>query len=437
MTVTPPWNPSSYPTDSYTADLREFIESSPSAWHCAEAVRARFVDAGFREVSAAEPWPEAPGGYVMVRDGAVMAWWRPQRLRDDPEFRVVGVHTDSPTFALKPKPSSTHASGWGQLNVEVYGGMIPDTWVDRDLALAGRLIGTDGRATLVRTDAIARIPHLAIHLDRSQRESLHLDPQQHLRPIWTIGAEADVLDYLAHQVGWGGAQDVTAFDVVMIDSQPPALLGADHNLLAAPRQDNLVSVFSAMRALLAAAGSDAAEEAGRLLVFAAFSHEEVGSETMTGAAGPILEDVLERLAEPLDPTRSAWRRMIARSLCLSADVAHSVHPNYADRHDPEHWPIAGGGPVLKINANQRYATEAIGAACWRRCCELADVPHQDFVSNNAVTCGSTIAPITATRLGIRTIDVGSPILSMHSARELSHVADHPAMSQAMAAFWAS
>nr|WP_265087416.1 M18 family aminopeptidase [Nanchangia anserum] len=413
-----------------------FLADSPSSWHAAHVVAERLVAAGFTRVASDGDWPASPGGYVMVRDGAVMAWWLPGEVAD-PEARILGVHTDSPAFMLKPHPSSTHPSGWGQLNVEVYGGMLPNSWLDRDLALAGRLVHRDGRQALVRTDAIARIPQLAVHLDRDQASSLSLDRQRHLRPIWTLRRDADVLDHLAHRVGWDCGTDIAGFDVMTIDAQGPRLIGAEANLLAAGRQDNLVSVFSALSALETAVASGAAERARRILVLAAFTHEEVGSNTAVGAAGPILEEVLERCAESLSPTRASLRRLIARSACLSADVAHGVHPNYADKHDPDHWPMLGGGPVLKVNATQRYATDAPGTALWRAACERAGVAHQVFVSNNAVSCGSTIAPLTATRLGIRTIDVGVPILSMHSARELSHVEDHPAMARAMGAFLVS
>lgn len=436
MTTSQPWDPDRYLNPDFTDDLIDVIRRCPTSWHTSSVLARRLTEAGFTRVEGDEAWPGSPGGYVLERDGALIAWWRPRHLAAKPAFRILGVHTDSPAFALKPHPSSAHPTGWGQLNVEVYGGMLPNSWLDRDLALAGRLVHTDGRVALVHTPAIARIPQLAIHLDRSQRESLSLDPQKHLRPVWTLDPDEDVRDLLAREAGWSRACDIAAFDILTIDAQPPALLGAHRDLLASGRQDNLVSVFSALRALEETAASEAAEEAGRFLVLAAFNHEEVGSATPVGAEGPLLEEVLERLAESVAPGRAAWRRMLAASACLSADVAHAVHPNYADRHDPDHAPLAGRGPVCKINANQRYSSDAPGVALWRRSTKLAGVSAQTFVSNNAVSCGSTIGPLTATRLGIRTVDVGAPIVSMHSARELSHVDDHPAMARAMAAFLA-
>lgn len=415
-------------TSSFTADLVRFLDSSPSPYHAAAGAKSLLVDAGFTPVACTQAWPQDTGGYVMVKDSAIVAWWLPERM-DVPRAHIIGAHTDSPTFMLKPHASSRHRSGWGQLNVEVYGGMLPNSWLDRDLRLAGRVVSTDGSIRLVSTPAVARIPQLAIHLDRDQRQGLTLDPQRHLRPIWTVGEDADVIDYLADEAGLA-RREVAAWDVCLADAQPAGLIGRAGTLVASGRQDNLVSVYAGIRALIEAAR----ERPDHAVVFVAFGHEEVGSGTTVGAAGPLMEEVLERLAEPYGCARSVFRRFVASSLCLSADVAHAVHPNYEDRHEPEHWPLAGGGPVLKVNANQRYATDAPGAAVWKAACEAAGVDHQVFVSNNAVACGSTIAPLTATRLGIRTIDVGAPILSMHSARELSHVADHEAMSKAMSAF---
>lgn len=382
----------------------------------------------------------------MVRDGAVVAWVVPNNVSATTAFRIVGAHTDSPCFVLKPSPASRTADGWGQLEVEVYGGMLRNSWLDRELAIAGRLVTADGTAHLVRTGALARIPQLAIHLDRAiNSEGLTLDPQKHLHPVWYVGDEVDLLQRLALDAGLESSDStpnqIVAFDLCLIPAQGAGVFGAHNEFVAAGRQDNLSSVHAGLCALERithhSTGSDTCEpRSGHdILAFACFDHEEVGSETRTGAAGPLLADVLTRTASALGRDSDQMARMFAASSCVSADAAHSVHPNYVERHDPTHHPVMGSGPVLKMNANQRYATDGCGKSLWLRACAAAGVESQEFVSNNSVPCGSTIGPITATRLGIRTVDVGVPLLSMHSAREMSHAKDIRDLSLVLEAYW--
>lgn len=286
----------------------------------------------------------------------------------------------------------------------------------------------DGTTSLVRTGPMLRFPQLAVHLDRGvNTDGLVLNPQVHMNPVIGVGSPADIdlVARLATLAGRAGDR-VTGYDIVVADTAPPRVFGLDGELFASGRLDNLGSVHAGLTALLTAEPSSA------ITVFAAFDHEEVGSASVSGAAGSFLEDVLVRLSpEPL-----ARARAFAASWCLSADAGHAVHPNYPERHDPANRPIVNGGPLLKLNANQRYATDALGAAEWARACARAGVPFQEFVSSNAVPCGSTIGPITATRLGIRTIDVGIPLLSMHSARELCGVEDPLSLAKAIGAFLA-
>jgi aspartyl aminopeptidase len=269
-------------------------------------------------------------------------------------------------------------------------------------------------------------------------DGLALDKQRHTQPVWGLDADAprsgaDVVGLLAAAAGVSAA-DVLGYDILTADTQPPARFGQGRQLFASRRLDNLSSVHAGVVALLAAAGSGAT---GQIAMLAAFDHEELGSESRSGASGPFLEDVLTRVSEGLGGSASDRRRAFAASWVVSADAGHSVHPNYSDRHDPVNRPVAGGGPLLKINANQRYTTDAAGAALWARLCETAGVPYQEFVSNNAMPCGSTIGPLTATRLGIATVDVGIPLLSMHSARELCHVNDPVSLAGAITAFFAA
>lgn len=420
----------------HAIDYRHFLLDSPSPYHAADLVAQRLADAGFARQDERDPWDASPGGHVMVRNGAAIAWVVPKTIGEGAAFRIVGAHTDSPAFKIKPSLASSTPDGWSLIDVEVYGGMIWNSWLDRELAIAGRLIMADGSSVLVRTGALARIPQLAIHLDRGVNpEGLRLDPQKHLHPVWTLDdPEADLLAQIARYAGVN-ALEIVSHDLILVPQQGPETFGAKGEFFAAGQQDNLSSVHAGLTALERLIG-EGIPESGDVLVFACFNHEEIGSETRSGAAGPILQAVLERTAAALGRDLDGRARMFAASSCISADAAHSVHPNYAEHHDPATRPVMGRGPVLKINANQRYATDAESIAVWTRACRAAGVPSQNFVSNNTMPCGSTIGPITATRLGILTVDVGVGLLSMHSAREMSHVDDLLGMSKVLEAYWA-
>jgi len=407
------------------AELGAFIAAAPTPYHAvAQAVR-RLAAAGFTEQPQAGPWQEGPGGRYLVCDGTLLAWRVPEDARVGTPLRVFAAHTDSPTLKVRPRPDGG-AAGWRQVGVEVYGGALWNSWLDRDLGLAGRLALYDGSTVAVHVDRpLLRVPQLAIHLDRQVNQGLILDPQQHLQPVWGLGTARDgeLVEFLAAHAGVH-AREVAAHDLVVHDLTPPARLGADRELFAAPRLDNLASVHAGIGALLAAGAPDV------VAVFVGFDHEEVGSQSATGAAGPLLETVLTRLAGGHD----ARAEVFARSRALSVDVTHAAHPNYLGHHEPGHLVVPNAGPALKVNANQRYATDAPGAAAWVRACRDAGVGSQVFVSRNTVPCGSTVGPILATRLGIRTVDVGMPVLSMHSARELCGVRDPEQLAAAARTF---
>jgi aspartyl aminopeptidase len=410
------------PDPASLTDLRAFLDASPSPWHAAESAAVRLREAGFREVSAGEPWGGVPPNGFTRRGAALVAWAHvgdgARSATRLPPARIVGAHTDSPCLRVKPLPD-TGTTGWRQLGVEVYGGALLNSWLDRDLGVAGRVVCADGSAHLVRLDGpIARVPQLAIHLDREVNErGLVLDKQQHLAPVWGLGAPraGEFADLVAATVGVDRTM-VASWDLCLFDVTPSALIGPDRELLAAGRLDNQLSCWAATDALVRAASGDHGE-AG-VAVIALFDHEEVGSESTAGAAGPLLEHVLERIAIASGADRGAFLAQLAQSTCVSADNAHSVHPNYPERHEPGHRPLVNQGPALKLNHNQRYASSPSSSAMMQRVFSAAGVPWQTFVSRNNMPCGSTIGPITATRLGIDTVDVGVPQLSMHSAREL-------------------
>ena len=424
---------------AHAEDLADFVAASPSSYHAAAEVARRLEGAGFTRLQEEEAWPAQAGGrFVVVRDGATIAWAVPTDAAATTPVHVFGAHTDSPGFKLKPQPT-TGSRGWLQAAVEVYGGPLLNSWLDRELRLAGRLALADGRVVLAETDALLRLPQLAIHLDRGVNNGLALDKQTETQPVWGLGdpTQADILAELGASAGVT-ASDIRGYDVVAADTARGAVFGKDDAFFAAGRLDDLASVHAGVVALgeIAAPSAGSGPRAGSpIAVLAAFDHEELGSASRSGAAGPFLEDVLERLYAGLGADATDRRRAYVSSWCLSSDVGHSVHPNYVAKHDPVVQPVLGSGPILKLNANQRYATDAVGTAAWREWCERVGVTTQEFVSNNSVPCGSTIGPITATRLGIRTVDVGIPILSMHSARELAGVSDLYDLSRTAESFF--
>ena len=420
--------------DGYIDFLAGYVSASPSSFHAVEAAGYALRSAGADEHDETAEWPAITDGSFgfVIRDGALVAWRAGTDITPTSPVRILGSHTDSPGFVVKPDPEFT-TGAWLQAGVEIYGGPLLNSWLDRDLEFAGRVVTTGGVQHLVRTSAIARIPQLAIHLDREVNSGLKLDRQRHVQPVLGVTGDevsADRLRLLLAESAGIGTGDIAGLDVRLNDTQAPTRIGVDGELFASGRLDNLSSVAAGLVALLGAEPAD-----GTIAMLAAFDHEELGSESRSGASGPFLEEVLGRLRAGLGANADAAARALAGSWCLSADAGHSVHPNYPEKHDPNVRPMAGRGPMLKINANQRYASDAHGTALWRRACDNAGVATQDFVSNNAIPCGSTIGPLTATRIGIRTVDVGVPLLSMHSARELAHVDDLHGLARVTASFF--
>jgi aspartyl aminopeptidase len=389
----------------------------------------RLDAAGFEQVVEGDSWRDVAAGYV-IRGAALVAWRSALSADSVAPFRIVGAHTDSPGLRVKPRPD-TGALGWRQLGVEVYGGALLNSWLDRDLGIAGRVVLRDGSAIdMAIHEPIARVPQLAIHLDRDVNDKgLVLDKQQHLTPVWGTGVhhEGDFAAWLASRINVGSA-DLAWWELCLFDITAAAVLGADQSLLASARLDNQLSCWAATTALVATT------VAQHTSVIALFDHEEVGSETTSGASGPLLGTVLERLASSGSvggAGREGFHQALAGSSCVSADNAHAVHPNYPERYEPEHRPLVNHGPAIKVNSNKRYATSAETAVVFQRACERAEVPWQVFVSRNNMPCGSTIGPLTATALGIPTVDVGVPQLSMHSARELCGVHDPVYLARAL------
>ncbi|WP_119715740.1 M18 family aminopeptidase [Propionibacterium ruminifibrarum] len=406
----------------------EFISASPTSYHAAATMAEGLAQAGFERLDERRRWGNVAGRRFFVRGGALVAWVGPEQPAPDAGVRIVGTHTDSPALKLKPNPSFTRA-GWRQANVEIYGGPLINSWLDRELGLAGRLVTLDGTEHLVHTGPVLRISQIAPHFDRSVNERLTIDRQYELMPSYGLGEGPDIAEWVCEQAGLP-AGEVAFGDIHAYPTQAPAVFGIDGEFFASSRLDNLSSTYPAYRALLGARpGRDIA-------LFVAFDHEEVGSGTSSGAAGPLLSDALVRIADGYGLHGDAYQALLARSSCVSADASHAVNPNHVGKYDPVVQPAMNQGPALKVNAQQRYASDAVSAAQWERACRAAGVPHQAFVSNNDVACGTTIGPLTAQRLGIATVDVGVPILSMHSTREMCGTSDPGYLCAALAAYWA-
>lgn len=424
-------------------DLISYVNAAPTPWHAVLETVRRLEAAGYRRLDEAASWTVKPGDRVYVtRAGSTIA---ALEIGDAPPeqggFRLIGAHTDSPNLRVKPN-AQVERSGQHQIGVEIYGGVLLYTWLDRDLSLAGRVVvrapgGIESR--LVRFDrAMLRVPSLAIHLDRTvNTEGLVLNPQSHMAPVTALasGGGFELKAMLADEVRRGGeslgAADVLAFDLCAYDVVPATRGGARGEYLFAPRLDNLASCHAAVSALL-----DAPEAPHVTRGVFLFDHEEVGSASAQGAEGPFLRDVLTRICEAHPAAaRDSVPRALARSFFVSADMAHALHPNYADKHEPQHQPQLGAGPVIKSNANQRYATDAEGQARFELWCAEADVTPQRFVTRTDLACGSTIGPITAANLGMQVIDVGNPMLSMHSCREMAGAGDVAKMIAVMRAFF--
>ena len=429
-------------TRQTTLDMAAFIDAAPSPYHAALEAAARLEAAGSTLLDEASAWDLQPGTYHYVRGGCLMAFHLPGGVAPGTGVRVIGAHTDSPNLRVKPR-ANTGRVGVRQLGVEIYGGALLNSWLDRDLGLSGRVVVRDedgpvGQRTVTfRFDEpLLRVPQLAIHLDREiHTNGLLLNKQTHMAPMWALGEREDrgFEDFLEGRLELDGGS-LIGWDVMAHDLTPSRLIGRDEEFLAAPRLDNLHSSFLALAAFLDVTAEGIPDDAPVPMI-ALFDHEEVGSESTAGAAGPILASTIERVLTAAGcGDRDAMHRSIQASLCCSADMAHATHPNYVDRHEPDHHLAMNAGPVIKLNANNRYATDGTTEAVFQRAAERAGVPFQKWVNRTDLACGSTIGSITAARLGMPTVDVGCAQLSMHSAREVAGADDPHHMRLALGEF---
>ena len=402
--------------DDFNQRLLAFLQASPSPFHAVEQMSLVLDDAGFEYLPDEDSWSLTAGGrYYTCRNGSSLIAFTVGDFEQG--VRMVGAHTDSPCLMVKPQPEKK--KNYLQLGVEVYGGALLNPWFDRDLSLAGRVVYRDElglkQSLIDFSRPIATIPSLAIHLDREANKNRTVNPQTDIPPLLCTLHEQDGRDFreiladeLRAQHSGLGDISVLDYELCFYDTQPPDIIGLNDDFIASARLDNLLSCFTGLQALL-----NAGEGQACLLVCT--DHEEVGSASACGAQGPLLASVLERIM----PDAAERTQVMARSLMVSADNAHGIHPNYPGKHDGNHGPLLNAGPVIKINANQRYATNSITASLFRDLCQQADVPVQSFVTRTDLGCGSTIGPITASEIGVPTLDVGVPTFAMHSIRELA------------------
>jgi aspartyl aminopeptidase len=408
----------------FNQSLLNFLQASPTPFHATSSMVSILLSAGYTELFEDQAWQlaEQAGYFIRRNDSSIIAIWIADKTQ---ALRLVGAHTDSPCLKVKPN-ANLSGKGYFQLGVEVYGGALLAPWFDRDLSLAGRVHARiDGKIESVMVNferAIATVPSLAIHLDREANKGRTINPQTQLPPVLSIAGASDknknlnsiLMAEVSKQLSKAKAgseenlESILDYELFFYDTQPPAIIGLDNEFIASARLDNLLSCFIGLQSLLESDNSQ-----NKLLICT--DHEEVGSASACGAQGPFLQQVIERIW----PSNEDRNRIIAGSMMISADNAHGIHPNFSDRHDQNHGPMLNQGPVIKVNANQRYATNSLTSAIFKQLCDDVAVKYQTFVTRTDMGCGSTIGPITASEVGIETIDIGVPTFGMHSIRELA------------------
>ena len=421
--------------------LLDFIDASPSPWHVIKSVEAQLASFNFKKLDETLSWSlESGGRYYVVRDeSSVIIFVLGQKPLVETGFKMIGAHTDSPGLRVKPN-AATGVDGLLRLGVEIYGGPILATFTDRDLSLAGRVNYKDTNnnivSALINFDRpLLRLPNLAIHMNRTVNEDgLKLHKQNELPLILSALAQECLpqtyFSELLQEQSACEAERILSWDLAVYDTQKGVFWGAENEFYANSQLDNLASCHAALQGLL----DDTVLENEATLVCAFFDHEEIGSESNKGADGSFLGDVLKRISLVTENNKEDFTRALAKSFMVSADMAHAYQPNFPLAYDPDHKVFVNKGPVIKVNANQRYSTESVSQAMFVDWCEQAGVPYQKYSHRSDLACGSTIGPITSARLGIRSVDVGNPVWAMHSIRESAGVLDHGYMIKVMKKF---
>ena len=426
--------------DSFNADLMAFLDASPTPFHAVLSMKKMLGNAGFSELSEAGEWMLKAGDkHFVTRNGSsIIAFVVGRDDLGNNGIRLVGAHTDSPCLMVKPQPDISK-QGYFQLGVEVYGGALLNPWFDRDLSIAGRVVYRNSKNQLKQKlvdfkTAVATIPSLAIHLDRNANTDHSINAQTDIVPILMLEKEASVgagessqaFRRLLRERFLNEDDTVLDYELCLYDTQSAAVIGLNSEFIASARLDNLLSCFVAAQAMISSSGA-------HTCLMVCNDHEEVGSVSAIGADGPFLENIIDRLSG--GGSTSLVSRIINKSLMMSCDNAHATHPNFSNNHDGGHLPKLNGGPVVKVNVKQRYATTSLTSSIFRQLCDELEIPVQTFVSRNDLGCGSTIGPIAAARLGVPTLDVGIPQLAMHSCREITGADDPLRLSRVLLEFF--
>lgn len=429
-------------------ELVDFIYKSPTSFHAVEHIKILLQANGFKELQQTEKWELKAGGkyYTTVNHSACIAFTIGDTGLEETGFKIIGAHTDSPTFRIKPQPEIVE-QGYLKLNTEVYGGPILNTWLDRPLAMAGRVSVASEHPLKPKTKLVnfnkpvLIIPNLAIHVNPKVNAGIPLNRQRDMLPILklvdrSLARDNYLLSLLAKELNLS-TKDILDFDLFLYDYQKGNIVGLEEEFISSARLDDLAMVHAGLKALLSSS------PASGINVLACFDNEETGSSTKQGADSPLLAQVLERIIISLyknkivlsSRTREDYFRVLANSFFISADMAHAVHPNNPAKHDPTNRPIINGGPVIKISANQRYTTDSQSAAVFKKICQDNNIPVQQFVNRSDMRGGSTIGPISATHVNAPSLDIGNPLLAMHSIRELAGVKDHWYITKTFNAFY--
>jgi len=425
----------------FAQELLDFIEESPSSFHAVESVKKMLIPQGFRELNLNQKWALTPGDkfYVTRNNSALLAFIVGQGEPEKHGFRLIAAHTDSPSFRIKTLPEISVEGRYLKLNTETYGGPILNTWLDRPLSLAGRIILRGNspffpQSKLFHSDRpLLVIPNLAIHMNRKVNEGLELNKQKDMLPLLAqitegLQTKGILMNHLAEALHCL-PEDILDFDLLLFESEKGCLVGLQNEFISSARLDDLAMIHTGTWAIAKAKVSLSTK------VLVCFDHEECGSTSKQGAASPFLAHVLERILLAQKRDRETYFQALEHSFLISADMAHALHPNSNEKHDPINRPVLNGGPVIKISANQSYTTDAESSAIFSALCQSVNVPVQKFVNRSDERGGSTIGPISTTHLDIRSVDIGNPVLAMHSVRELGGVKDHLAMANVFSSFF--
>ncbi len=424
-------------------NLIDFLNNSPVNFLAVETIAKQLDAQGYTRIDATQPMPAIKAGdklYTTKNDSSIYAFHIGEQSVGDGGFHIIAAHCDSPTFRIKPNAEMRNSDGTIKLNTETYGGAILSTWFDRPLSIAGRVIlrGKSALEPQTRLLFVKRpilvIPNLAIHFNRQVNDGVRLSKQKDMLPI---------LGFITEQMETGGAllsliaeelkvekKDILDFDLYLYDVTPACTVGLNNEFISAGRLDDLSMVHAGLEALLNIQGTPKTTK-----VLAVFDNEETGSQTKQGAGSPFLANMLERLCMAQGGSRDDFYRAIEKAFLVSADNAHAWHPNYSEKYDPTNHPCMGGGPVVKLNAAQKYLSDAASAAVFRELCRQAGVPCQTFVNHSDVAGGSTLGNILSTSLPLRGVDMGNPIWGMHSVRETGAMADHDYCIRAFSEFF--